>query len=147
MQELTITKKFVSNFSRELNLREFREKDILHGFMLKPQTSDKRMTYEHIRVRYGWHMSTYEWHTDDKWVHTSDIRITCEYIQVTYGWHTSDIRMTHEYIRMTYRWHTSTYEGHANDIRVTYGWHGVRKKNKVKFFKAFYKSSFKISDL
>ena len=129
MQELTITKKFVSNFSRELNLREFREKDILHGFMLKPQTSDKRMTYEHIRVRYGWHMSTYEWHTDDKWVHTSDIR------------------MTHEYIRMTYRWHTSTYEGHANDIRVTYGWHGVRKKNKVKFFKAFYKSSFKISDL
>ena len=35
-----------------------------YGFMVKPQTSDIRMTYEYIRVTYG--------------SHTSDIRITYE---------------------------------------------------------------------
>ena len=59
-------------------------------FMVKSQTSDKRMayeymrvTYEYIRVTYGWHTSTYEWHLGDIRVHTSDIRMTYEYIRVT----------------------------------------------------------------
>ena len=74
-------------------------------------------------MTYGWHTSTYEWHTDE--------------IQVTYGWYASDIRMTYEYIRVKYGWHTSTCEWHTDDIRVhtsdirmtyeyirvTYGWH------------------------
>ena len=85
------------------------------------------MTYGYIRVTYGWHTSTYEWHTDD-------IRV-----------HTSDIRMAYEYIRVTYGWHTSTYEWYTNDIWVTYRWHVLQKKNKVNFFEAFYKFSFKIT--
>ena len=52
--------------------------------------------------------TTYEWHTDNRQVHTSDIR-------VTYEWHTS----TYEYIQVTYEWHSSTYDY----IRVTNGWH------------------------
>ena len=47
------------------------------------------MTFEYIRVSYGWHMSTYKWHTDDILVHTTSIRMTYEYIRVIYGWHTS----------------------------------------------------------
>ena len=75
------------------------------GFMVKPHTSDIRMTYEYIRVTYGWH--------------TSDIGMTYEYIQVTYGWHTSDIGMTYKYIRKTYGWHMSDI-GMTNEyIRVT----------------------------
>ena len=79
--------------------------------MVKPQTSDIRMTYEYIRVTYGWH--------------TSDVRMTDEYIGVhtndiltIYEWHTSDIRITYEIIRMTSEWHTSTYEWYTNDIRI-----------------------------
>ena len=73
-------------------------KDYVKRLMVKPHTSDIRMTYEsstcelhadvtykYIRVTYRWHTSTYEWHTDDIWVHTSDIRMTCE-------WHTDDMR-------------------------------------------------------
>ena len=76
---------------------------MLKRFMVKPHTSDIRMTFEYIRVTYGWHTRTnewwwhtrtYEWHTNDTWVHTSDMRMTYEYIRVTYGWHTNDIRMT-----------------------------------------------------
>ena len=96
--------------------------------------------------------TTYEWHTDDMRVHTSDIRVTYEYIRVTY-----------EYIRVAYGWHTSTYEWHTdnirvntsyiqmawctNAIRVSYGCNAVRKKNKVIFFKAFWRLSFKMFDL
>ena len=43
--------------------------------MVKPHTSDIRMAHEHIQVAYGWHMSTYEWQTDE-W-HT----ITYQYIR------------------------------------------------------------------
>ena len=68
--------------------------------MVKPLTSDIRMTYEYIWVTYEWHASTYEWHADDMRVHTSDTR------------------MTYEYIRLTYGWHTSTYEWNTDDIRV-----------------------------
>ena len=120
-------------------------------FVAKLHTSDVQMTYEYIRVTYGWRMSIYEWHTDDKQVHTSDIPMTNKNIRVTYGWntsacewhtddiqgHTSDIRMTYKYIRVTYGCHTSIYEWHKNDIRVhtsdirmiyeyiwvTYRWH------------------------
>ena len=77
--------------------------------------------------------TAFEWHTDD-------IRVTYEYIQVTYGSHMN----THE-------WHTDEIQVHTGDIReyiwVSYRWHTVRKKNKVIFFKAFWKFSFKISDL
>ena len=69
-------------------------------FMVKAQTSDIQMTYEHIRVTYEWHTSTYEWHTNDIQVDTSDIqmpyeriRLTYEYIRVTYEWHASDMRI------------------------------------------------------
>ena len=82
------------------------------------------MTYDYIRVTYGWHASTYEWHTGDIRVHTSDIRITYEYVQVTYGWHTStyewhkdDIRVHTSDIRMTYEWYTSTYDLDTNRVR------------------------------
>ena len=103
--------------------------------MVKSHTSNIRMIYKYIRVRYGWHTSTYEWHTDDIRLHMSDIRMTYEYIRVTYGWHTStcewhtddirthtsDIRTTYEWhtddIRVTYEWYTSTYDWHENDIR------------------------------
>ena len=83
-------------------------------FMVKPHTSDIRMTYEYIRATYGWHTSTYEWDTDNIREHMSDIRMTYEYIQVTY----EHIRMPYEYLRVTYRWHTSTYEWHTDDIRI-----------------------------
>ena len=69
-------------------------------FMVKPRTSDIRMTYEYIRVTFRWHTSKFEWHAGDMRVHTSNIL------------------MTYEYIRVTYRWHTSTYEWHAIDIIV-----------------------------
>ena len=46
-------------------------------FMVKPQTSDIRMTYGYIWVTNGWH-------TDDIRVHTDDIRMT-------YEWHTDDM--------------------------------------------------------
>ena len=82
-----------------------------YRFMVKPHRTDIRMTYEDIQVKYGWHTSTDEWHTDDIRVtyerHTDDIRI-----------YTSDIRMTYEYIRVTYGWHTSTYDWHTDDIQV-----------------------------
>ena len=114
--------------------------------MVKPHTSDTRMTYEYIGVTCGWHMSTYEWHTDDIRVHTSDIRMTYEYIRVTYGWHTSiyewhtddirahtsDIRMTHEGIWVTYKWHF---------IRMAFEWHTddmwFERKIKLSFLKLF----------
>ena len=95
------------------------KKGLPDRFMVKPHTSDIRMTYEHIRVTYGWHTSTYECHMDDIRVHMNDISMTYEYMRVTYGWHAS-----------TYEWHTSTYEWNTNDtrvytsdIRVTYGRH------------------------
>ena len=99
----------------------------LHGFMVKPQTSDIQVTYAYIRVTYGWHTSTYEWHKDDIRVHMSKIRMHT----ITYEWHRDDIPV------------------HTNDIRMTYGWHAVRlwKKNKVIFFKTFWYFSSKISDL
>ena len=69
--------------------------------------------------------------------------MTCEYVWVAYGWHTS-----------TYEWHTDDIRVHTSDIRMTYEYiqvtnrrHAVRKKNKVKIFKAFRQSLFKISDL
>ena len=99
-------------------------------------------------MTYGWHTSTYEWHTDDIRVHTSDIQMSYEDIRVTYGlytsiyeWHTDDIQVDTSDIRMTC---------YTNNIRVSHGWHAVPKKNKVIFFKAFWKFwkfSFKISDL
>ena len=123
------------------------------GFLVKPHTSDIRMTYVYIQVPYGCHTSTYEWHTDDIRVHANGIRVTYEYIRVTSNIrmtfeciritraHMSDIRMKYEYIRVTYEWHARawhtstskwrlTYEWHtsgmrvqANDIRITYEWH------------------------
>ena len=51
-------------------------------------------------------------------------------------WHTS-----------IYEWHADDARGHMDDTRVTYRCHVVRKKNKGYFFKAFYKFSFKMSDL
>ena len=94
--------------------------------MVKPQTSDIQVTYEYIRVTYGWHTSTYEWLKDDIRVHMSKIRMHT----ITYEWHRDDIPV------------------HTNDIRMTYGWHAVRlwKKNKVIFFKTFWYFSSKISD-
>ena len=100
----------------------------LHGFMVKPQTSDIQVTYEYIRVTYGWHTSTYEWHTDDIRVHTSDIRMTYEYIWVKYGCirlHTSDIGMTYQYIRMTSEWLT-------DDMQFVF-----ERKIKLSFLKLF----------
>ena len=47
-----------------------------------------------------------------------------------------DIRMTSEYIRVTYEWNTSDIP--TDDLLF---------EIKVNFFKAFYKFSFKISDL
>ena len=76
-------------------------------FMVKPHTSDIRMTYEFIRVTYEWHTSAYEWHTSTYEWNTDDIRV-----------HTSDMRMTYEYIRVTYKWHTITHEWHTDEIRV-----------------------------
>ena len=71
-------------------------------FMVKPQTSDMRVTYK-------WHTSIYEWHTNDISVHTSEIRMTYEYIRLTYEWHTS-----------IYEWHTNDIRVHTSDTRVTY---------------------------
>ena len=95
--------------------------DKWHTNDIQVHMSDLWMTYEYIRVIYGWHTSTYEWHTNDMRVHTSDIRMTYEYIRVIYGWHTSTYgrhTITYKNIRVTYRWHTSTYDWHTNDIRV-----------------------------
>ena len=61
------------------------KKGLPDRFMVKPHTSDIRMTYEHIRVTYGWHTSTYECHMDDIRVHMNDISMTYEYMRVTYG--------------------------------------------------------------
>ena len=105
--------KYFASLSAEKKVYSF-DKTIRNiRFMVKPQTSDIRMTYEYVRVtyeyiqmRYGWHTIIYEWHTDDIRVNTSDMSMTYEYIRVTYGWNTSDIRMSYE-------WHTG-------DIRVTY---------------------------
>ena len=63
-----------------------------HTDVIWVHTSDIRMTYEYIRVTYGWHTGTYEWHTDDIQIHTTDIL-------------------------MKYKWHTCTYDLHSNDIR------------------------------
>ena len=90
-----------------------------HTDDIRTHTSDMWITYEYIRVTYGWHTSTYDWHTDDIQVNTSDIRMTYEWhtdeiqlhtsdIRMTWV-HTSDIRITYEYIRVTYGWHTSTF--------------------------------------
>ena len=54
------------------------KKGRLKRFMVKPHTSDIRMTYEYIRVIYGWYTSTYEWHQN----------------VMTYEWHSSEILMT-----------------------------------------------------
>ena len=108
-----------SQFFTSFPLRNFFNYLYQKRFMVKPQTSDIWMTYEHIQVTCGWHTSTYE------------------YIRVTYGWHMSGLRMTYKYIGVTYGWHTSTYERHTstyewhtndirvytNDIRMTYEWH------------------------
>ena len=40
---------------------------------IRVHTSDTGMTYEYIRVTYGWHTVTYEWHTDDIQVHIDKI--------------------------------------------------------------------------
>ena len=68
------------------------------------------MTTEYIRVTYGWHTSTYEWHTDD-------IRL----LRVTYGWNTS-----------AYDWHTNDIRvyidkiwAHTNDMQMTCEWHKI----------------------
>ena len=94
------------------------------------------MTYEYIRVTYGWHTSTYEWHTGTYDKNTDDIRI-----------HTSDIWMAYEYIRGTYGWYTSTNEWHTGDIRVhrdkyeriqmTSKWHTNDIRN-IKPYKGFW---------
>ena len=82
--------------------------------MIKPPTA----TYEHIRVTYGQHTSTHDWHTDEIQVHTN----------------TSDMGVTYEYIRVTNGWCTSQYEWHADDIRVTYLWHASTYKwNAMKY--------------
>ena len=89
--------------------------------MVKLHKSDIRMTYECIRVTYGWHTSIHEWNTDNIRVHTSDIRMAYEYIRVTYEWHASIYEwhtITYKYIRVTYIWHTSTYDWHRNGTRV-----------------------------
>ena len=49
--------------------------------MVKPHTSDTRMTYEYIRVTYGWHTSAYEWQKNDIRVCTSGIRMTHRYVR------------------------------------------------------------------
>ena len=108
----------------------------IYGLMFKQQSCSLTV---HGKTTDGWH-------TNDIRVRTSNILMIYKYIRVTYWWHTSDIQITHEYIWVAYRWHTSLYEWHTNDIRVTYGWHAVQKKNKVNFFKAFHKFSFKISE-
>ena len=84
--------------------------------MVKPHTSDIRMTDEYIRVTYGWHTSTYEWRTDD--------------MRVTYRWHMS-----------TYEWHTDNIRVHTSDIRMTFEWHTddmrFERKMKLTFWKLF----------
>ena len=84
------------------------------GFIVKPHTSDKWMTYEYIRARYRWHTSTSEWYMDDIRVYTTETRMTYEYIRVTYKWHD---------MRMTFEWHT-------NDMCF-------KRKNKLSFLKLF----------
>ena len=72
-------------------------------FMVKPHTSDMRVTYEwytsdiwvtykYTRVTYEWHACTYEWHTstyvsntDDMRLHASDIWMTYKYMQVSFS--------------------------------------------------------------
>ena len=66
--------------------------DEWHTNDIRVHTSDIEMTYEYIRVTYGWHTSTHEWHTDDIRVPTSDMRMTCEYIGMTYECHTNDMQ-------------------------------------------------------
>ena len=93
--------------------------NILSGFMVKPHTSDIRMTYEYIRVTCRWHASIYEWHTKEIRVHTSDIQVTYKYIRVAYRWHTTAHewhKITQEYMWLTYEWHASTCEWYKNDI-------------------------------
>ena len=51
-------------------------KDYVKRLMVKPHTSDRRMTYK---------SSTCELHADDLQVYTSDIQMTHEHIRVTYG--------------------------------------------------------------
>ena len=65
------------------------QKKDFQWFMVKPYTSDIRMAYEYIKVKYGWHKS--------------DIRMTYDYIRVTCGWHTS-----------TYEWHTDDIRVHTS---------------------------------
>ena len=79
--------------------------------MIKPPTA----TYEDIRVTYGQHTSTHDWHTDEIQVHTntSDMGVTYEYIRVTNGWCTSQYEWHADDIRVTCLWHASTYEWHA----------------------------------
>ena len=99
---------------RQLNIRQDKKLGF-QWFIVKPHTSDIRVIDEYIRVTYGWHTSTYEWHTD--------------YIRVTYGWHTSTYEwrtIRYEYIQVTYVWSTSSYDWHTTTyeyIRVTYEWH------------------------
>ena len=76
-----------------------------HTDDMRVHTSNIRISYEYIRVTYGWHTSTYEcigvtygWHTGTYEWNTDGIRV-----------HTSDIWMTYGYIRLTYEWHMSSY--------------------------------------
>ena len=118
--------------------------------MVKPHTSDIRMTYENTRVTYrwhtgtyGWHMSTCEWNTYSKRLHMSDIRMSYKFIRVTcgwhtrtYEWHTNDIREHISDIQMTYEWHTSKYNWHTNDTQMAYELHANDIRN-IKFYKGF----------
>ena len=76
--------------------------------MVKPHTSDIRMTYEYIRVAYRRHTSRYEWHTNGVRVHTddlqayrSDIQMKYQWHESTYDWHTNDMQIANEWLRMT----------------------------------------------
>ena len=109
---------FTFIFQERITVTSFEE--AFKGFMVKPQTSDIRMTYEYIRVTYGSHTSdiriTYEWHTDHirgtyKW-HADDVRVHTSDIRMTYEWHTDQIRVT-------YGPNTSAIQVHMNDIRMT----------------------------
>ena len=84
------------------------------GFMVKPHTSDIRVTYRVYTSDIPMTYEHYQWHTDDIRVYTSDIRMTYEYIRLTHKWHD---------IRMTFEWHT-------NDMRF-------ERKIKLSFLKLF----------
>ena len=79
------------------------------------------MTCECIRVTYWWHMSTNEWHTDERrmayvW-HTSKFEWHTDDIQV----HTSDTNDTRVHTNDIWV-HTDNIRAHTSEMQMTYEW-------------------------